>query len=691
MNDSSVRELARRAGVAVQWTDRFGKRHRVSLDTIRHILAALQLPCQTPDDIRHSRRALDNATIPPLVTATLGRVIDLPWRMPDAPPRARLIRDDGAATDVLVRQTSQGIRLQGVKAIGYHTLDIGQARTTLAVAPARCIGIADIANRERLAGVAAQIYGLRHAGDCGIGDMSGVAALAQAAAARGLESLALSPVHALFAAESGQFSPYSPSNRLFYNPLHADAASVLGNERVARARTTAGLDLPIRELESSPIVDWGASTRAKMAVLRRLFEDFAATDLAANPTIGLAADFATFCSDGGAALQEHALFEALHQARLNADPQQLNWNQWPAIWRDPRSAAVGEFTAQNRREILFHCFLQWLADRSFASAQQRARAAGMSIGLIADLAVGMSAAGSYAWAHKDHVLSGLQIGAPPDLFNANGQNWGLTTLSPRALQTQGYEPFIATLRACMRHAGGLRVDHAMGFMRLWVIPQGATAAAGAYIAYPVSDLFRLTALESHRHRAIVIGEDLGTVPAGFRERLARAGIYGMSVLWFARNGKGFVPPHDWPSLAVAMTSTHDLPTVAGWWRGTDLDARASGGLIRDAQAERMVRSSEREALWVAFKSAKVAGGEAPTATETSPVVDAAVRFVAKTPAQLALLPLEDALGVERQPNMPGTIVEYPNWRHRYDPEAASMLDETSVRYRIASLANRGAR
>src|SRR5205807_2005299 len=172
-----------------------------------------------------------------------------------------------------------------------------RARLTLAVAPARCIGIADVTNRERLAGVAAQIYGLRHAGDCGIGDMSGVTALAQAAATRGLESLALSPVHALFAAGSGQFSPYSPSNRLFYNPLHADAASVLGNERVARARTTAGLDGPIRELESSSVVDWEASTRAKMAVLRCLFEDFAATDLAANPAIGRAADFTTFCSD----------------------------------------------------------------------------------------------------------------------------------------------------------------------------------------------------------------------------------------------------------------------------------------------------------------------------------------------------------------------------------------------------------
>jgi 4-alpha-glucanotransferase len=690
MNDSSVRELARRAGIAVQWTDRRGKRHRVSLDTIRRILAALQLPSQTTDDIRHSRRSLDHATLPPLITATSGRAIDLPWPRPDAPASARLIRDDGTATDVPVHRTSRGIRLQAVKAIGYHTLEIGQARLTLAVAPARCVGIADIAGRERVAGVAAQIYALRHTGDCGIGDMSGVTALAQAAAARGLESVALSPTHALFAAEPGHFSPYSPSNRLFYNPLHADPVSVLGNERVARARTAAGLDQSLHELDSLSLVDWEASTRAKTAVFRHLFEDFAATDLTSHPAIGLAADFAKFCTDRGAALQEHALFEALHRVRLKAESAQPNWNQWPAIWRDPCSAAVEEFAAQHRHEILFHCFLQWLADRSFASAQQTAKRAGMTIGLIADLAVGMSTAGSYAWAHTEHVLASLQIGAPPDLFNANGQNWGLTTLSPRALQTQGYGPFIATLRACMRHAGGLRVDHAMGFMRLWVIPQGATAAEGAYIAYPIRDLFRLTALESHRHRAIVIGEDLGTVPAGFRERLARAGIYGMSVLWFTRNEKDFVPPHDWPNLAVAMTSTHDLPTVAGWWHGTDLDARVSCGLVRDAEAERTARSSERLALWAAFKSAKVAEGEVPTATQAWPIVDAAVRFVAKTPAQLTLLPLEDALGLERQPNMPGTIVEYPNWCHRYDAEATSILDETSVRRRIASLANRGA-
>ena len=690
MNNSSVRELARRAGIAVQWTDHTDKRHRVPLDTIRRILVALELPCDTPDEITHSHRALDNATIPPLVTATAGRLVDLPWRMADSPPRARLVHEDGSEDELPVRETAGGIRLPGIKAIGYHTLEVGQRSITLAVAPARCITIEDIARGERVAGLAAQIYALRHAGDCGIGDMSGVTALARSAAALGLDALALSPAHALFAADPEHFSPYSPSNRLFYNPLHADVTSILGEERVARARIAAGVAFSARELESSSLIDWRVSAQVKMAVLRCLFEDFAATDLAANPRVGLASDFANFCAARGSALQQHAAFEALHQARLKTNPETSNWQDWPATWRDPRSATVGEFIAKNRREISFHCFLQWLAERSFAGSQKEARRAGMRIGLIADLAVGMNSSGSYAWAHQDQMLGGLRIGAPPDAFNANGQNWGLTLFSPRALHREGFAPFIATLRACMRHAGGLRIDHAMGFMRLWIIPEGAQPSEGAYIAYPVNDLFRLTALESYRHRAVVIGEDLGTVPAGFRERLARTGICGMSVLWFARDDKGFIPPHHWPRAAAAMTSTHDLPTVSGWWRGTDLEARASCGLIKNARAERLARDAERETLWIAFKSAQVAEGDPPAAGEASRVVDAAVRFIAKTPSQIALLPLEDAIGLERQPNMPGTVDQYPNWRHRYAAEAATLLDDSDVRHRIETLANRGA-
>jgi 4-alpha-glucanotransferase len=690
MNDSSVRELARRAGIAVQWTDHVHKRHRVPLDTIRRILAALALPCDTSDEITHSQHALDNATIRPLITTTVGRAVDLPWRMAGSPARARLAHADGSANELPVRETAWGIRLPGIKTIGYHTLEIGRSSVTLAVAPARCITIDDIARGERLAGLAAQIYGLRHTGDCGIGDLSGVTTLAKSTAAFGLDALALSPVHALFAADPDHFSPYSPSNRLFYNPLHADVASVLGAERIARARTATSLGSSAGEVEALSLIDWKASTRAKMTVLRRVFEDIAATDLASKPPTDLATDFAKFCAERGSALQEHASFEALHAARLKTDPEALNWKDWPARWRDPRSPAIRDFTEENQHEILFHCFLQWIADRSFANAQQGARRAGMRIGLIADLAVGMTSAGSYAWAHQDHMLSGLQIGAPPDSFNANGQNWGLSSFSPRALSRQGFEPFIATLRACMRHAGGLRVDHVMGLTRLWVIPEGAKANEGAYIAYPVDDLFRLTALESYRHRAIVIGEDLGTVPLRFRERLARAGIYGTRVLWFERDKKGFVPPQDWSDAAAAMTSTHDLPTVAGWWRGTDLEARASRGLLNHPHAERAARNAEREALWDAFNSAKVAGGDRPSAGEASRVVDVAVAFVAKTSSRLSLLPLEDAIAAERQPNMPGTVDQYPNWRHRYGGAAATLLDDPDVRHRIEILVARGA-
>jgi 4-alpha-glucanotransferase len=690
MNDSSVRELARRAGIAVQWTDHANKRRRVPLDSIRRILAALQLPCGTADEIADSQRALDNATLPPLITATAGQAVDLPWRMADLPRRVHLVHEDGSATEIPVSASAQGIRLPGLRVIGYHTAEIGRRRITLAVAPARCISIADVAAGERVAGLTVQTYGLSRPGDCGIGDTSGVTALAKVAGRLGLEMLALSPAHALFAADPDHFSPYSPSNRLFYNPLFADAASVLGEERIVRARIASGLGLSAREGEALSLIDWKASTRAKMTVLRGLFEDFAATDLASNPPTDLAIDFIKFCAERGSALEEHALFEALHKARLQTDPEASNWRDWPASWRDPRSPAIRDFSEKNQHAILFRCFLQWVADRSFATAQREAKRAGMRIGLIADLAVGMTSAGSYAWAHQDHMLGGLQIGAPPDSFNANGQNWGLSSFSPRALSERGFEPFIATLRACMRHAGGLRVDHVMGLTRLWVIPEGAKANEGAYITYPVDDLFRLTALESYRHRAIVIGEDLGTVPLHFRERLARTGIYGMRVLWFERDKKGFVPPQDWSDAAAAMTSTHDLPTVAGWWRGTDLEARASRGLLNDPHAKRAARNAEREALWSAFKSAKIAGGGRPSAGEASRVVDAAVAFIAKTPSRLALLPLEDAIAAERQPNMPGTIDQYPNWRHRYGGDAAALLDDPDVRRRIETLVGRGA-
>jgi 4-alpha-glucanotransferase len=688
MDDAAVRDLARRAGIVVQWTDYASKRYDVPLESIRRILAAMRLPCDSAADLAHSRNLLRGVKPAPLVTATVGDAIHLPISVSAGADRARLLHEDGSIAELVLQRTARGITVPAIYTTGYHTLEVGQTRLTLAVAPPRCMTIEEIAPGERLAGLAAQIYGLRRGGDCGIGDMAGVIALARQAAPLGIDALGLSPTHALFTADDGHYSPYSPSNRLFYNPLLADAAAVFGEARVERARVAAGA-LP-HELEQAALIDWPNAGRSKMALLRAVFENFIESDLAAGTPTTLARDFANFRATGGAALEQHALFEALHRARLSADPRAWDWHVWPATWRDPHGEAVQCFARGNRRDVLFHIFLQWIADRSFAKAQQQAKAAGMRIGLVADLAVGMNPGGSYAWTSSDTLLGGLQIGAPPDLFNRSGQSWGLTTFSPHALREAGFAPYIATLRACLRSAGGVRVDHVMGFMRLWVIPEGAKSEEGAYLIYPLDDLFRLTALESHRHRAVVIGEDLGTVPRGFRARLKRAGIYGISVLWFERTAKRFRWPSYWPAETVAMTSTHDLPTVAGWWRGSDLETRAQCGMVADLTAAQAERSKKRRALWRAFASANVAGGDLPSADDGSRAADAAAKFIAATPSTLALLPLEDALASEAQPNLPGTIDEHPNWRRRYPGDAGALLGSPDVQLRLGSLAKRGA-
>ena len=301
----------------------------------------------------------------------------------------------------------------------------------------------------------------------------------------------------------------------------------------------------------------------------------------------------------------------------------------------------------------------------------------MKVGLVADLAIGMAPSGSHAWSRQNEVLHGLGIGAPPDYYSAEGQNWGVTTFSPRGLAATGYQPFIETLRACLRHAGGIRIDHIMGMSRLWLVPDGASAVEGAYVAFPSETLFRLIALESWRHRAVVIGEDLGTLPFGFQDYLEEQGVAGMRVLRFEKSGDFYKLPRDWTPSAVAMTSTHDMIATGGWWRGADLD---------DDQDARDARAWDRGLLWSAFQAAEVVGpGERPLDDDTAAVVDAAISYVAKSPCQIKIAPLEDLLASDIQPNTPGTTTEKPNWRHRFTATAQTLLDDPAVRARAGRL------
>jgi 4-alpha-glucanotransferase len=606
MNDAAVLERARAAGIAVDWIDASDRPQRISIDSLKRILEALH-PGQLPE-------------VPRLLTATIGEPIAIPGLERDAAGELQL---EGEAARPLTVSAARGV--PAIATPGYHALRFGGREVTLAVAPPRCFGVGDVAPGERLWGLAVQIYSLSRPGDLGIGDTTAVAMLAKSAAGYGADALALSPAHSLFPDDLSRFGPYSPSSRLFFNPLLIDAGK------------------PSDEQDpSNPLlIDWPSASARKYALFHRLYEKFLE---APSP------EFDAFLREGGPSLAGHVGFEGRRG--------------------DPR----------------FYAFLQWLADDAFASAQKATKDAGMRIGLISDLAIGLDRDGSQVSADPDAFLTELSVGAPPDAFNPNGQDWGLTSFSPQALVARGFGPFIATLRANMRHAGGVRIDHAMGLMRLWLVPRGSPPTEGAYLAYPTDDLVRLLALESHRHRAVVIGEDLGTVPPAFRARLRTSGIAGMDVLWFQRDGERFLAPDEWRDGAVAMTTTHDLPTIAGWWSGADLKLRRGLGIA--GESESAARAEDRAALWRAFTKAGAAAGDAPPPTDTDLVVDAAIGFVARAPAPLAIVPLEDIVGSTEQPNLPGTTDQHPNWRRRFRLPADRILAQPAAERRLERLNER---
>lgn len=612
MNDEAILERARHAGIAVDWIDANGRPQRVSIASLSRILDSLA-----------------SAPLPVLglVTATVGEPIAL--ADVEGETAGELQLEGGSTQPVAI----SAHRLPPVDTPGYHTLRFGGRELSLAVAPKRCFTIADFAPGERMWGLATQIYSLKRAGDLGIGDTTALAMLAKAAASHGADALALSPAHSLFPDDLARIGPYSPSSRLFFNPLLIDPVAVLGKQRVAEAEADQDL------------IDWPTASAKKYALLRRLYDDFRTEH---SP---LADSFEAFKRDGGPSLDGHVRFEA----RAGGD-------------------------------LGYYAFLQWLADSAFAQAQTAAKDAGMRIGLITDLAIGIDPAGAQVGAAPEEFLTGLSIGAPPDAFNPNGQDWGLTSFSPRALVARGFAPFVATLRANMRHAGGVRIDHAMGLMRLWLVPRGASPKDGAYLSYPVDDLMRLLALESHRHRAIVIGEDLGTVPPDFRARCRAAGMAGMDVLWFQREGERFLRPDEWRDDAVAMTTTHDLPTVAGWWRGADLELRRGLGTVTEHDIAQ--RPNDRAALWRAFSDTGVASDPMPAADDTDPAVDAAIGFVARAPGPLAIVPLEDIMGSIEQPNLPGTTNQHPNWRRRFAVPADQLLRQPAAERRLRRLNER---
>lgn len=687
MHDDALIDLAKQAGLSIDWTDANGKPQRVTPEVLRPLLQALGYPADSQSDLEDSRRRLQaqspHATElpegewPPLIVVDQGQSIALGARL--AGKGFRVTLEDGGERSG--RLDDQG-RLPALDAPGYQTLELDERRITLAVAPARCTGVDELTGQpgSRVWGLSAQFYSARRAGDGGFGDTLAMENLVRSAAQQGADAIAISPLHAMFSADLHRCSPYSPSSRLFFNVLHAAPGAVLGELAVKHALERSGMAAEQARLESLELIDWPSASALKLNLLRALFEDFTQ---GSNP---LMADFETFRRNGGDALTQHCRFEVLHglQAREHGP---RGWQDWPDAWRDPASAEVQRLAAEHAREVDLHAFGQWLIARGLERVQVAARGAGMRIGLIADLAVGADGGGSQAWSRQAELLPTVSVGAPPDILNRAGQSWGVSAFSPTGLRRHGYRAYIEMLQANLAHAGGVRIDHVMGLQRLWVIPQGAPPQAGAYLNYPLEDLLRLLALESHRHRALVLGEDLGTVPEGFSERIARRGILGMRVLQFEQQEGAFRAPSAWPDCALATTTTHDLPTMRGWWRGRDIDWREELQQTEAQQArrDRDDRERDRQALLRAFEANHQPRPSGDDLEDD--VVDQCVRFIGETPAPLVLLPMEDALGLVEQPNLPGTTDGHPNWRRRWEGDATDLLQQEAPQRRLDLLAN----
>ncbi|GJE45127.1 malto-oligosyltrehalose synthase [Methylobacterium soli] len=669
---ATLEQLADLVGVAAGYTDAFGARVETALETRRGLLAALGFAVGSEPEIARSLgavEALRRGLIPPLLPVEARRGHRVPVRGGAGTLVWRLVDERGFAREgrLAVGGSEAELELPPLTP-GYHHLSVslGEARAEswVIAAPQRCWrprAYADEGARDW--GLAAQLYGLRSPGNLGIGTYADAGRAATDAGLRGASFLGLSPVHALFESDRSKISPYSPSSRLFLETLFIEPDALPGFAGSRAEAILSGQRAKVEALRDAALVDHQGVWEVLSPVLRALWEESGAQ-------AGTDSGFDAFRREGGEDLQSHATFEAL-SAHFRA--QGAHWlGDWPEEYRRAGTEAVRAFAADHAEAVRYHAWLQYLADRQLGAAAEAALGTGMRLGLYRDLAVGADRGGSEVWSHPERFAGGVSIGAPPDLLAPKGQDWGLPAFDPLEMERDGLAAFRALVRANMRHAGAIRIDHAFQLARLYLIPVSGSARDGAYVAMPFEPMLAVLRLESHRNKCLVIAEDLGTAPEGFSDALMQAGILSYRILAFEReHGGGFKAPGAYPRDALTAITTHDLPTFVGWWRGVDTDTRQSLGLYDAdrAEAERGERVTERARLTEALASEQLLPSYDPP--EAAPF-EAAARYLARAPAMLTAVQYEDVVSELSQANVPGSTEGYPNWRRKLDRDLDSI-------------------
>lgn len=708
-DEKALRELARLHGMESTYVDGTGRQQVVPAKTLQRFLACMNVAALTSEEIRRAlfdvrerewQRLVDEVIVVQgsrrshawVVSIPLGSdsldCLTLRWTIECEDHSIQQGHLVGSSRKPSEARTIKGVRhvrfslpLPQNLPLGYHWLSVVaetpprilEGKALMIVAPEQCYLPSHPA---RAWGVTLQLYGLRSTRNWGVGDFRDLQTLISwIGRDLGAATVGVNPLHAF---TRGLISPYSPSSRLFHNPLYLDL------EAIDEFRTTPALQRKVRSqrfqaklqsLRNNPTVQYEEVHAVKWPILEVLYHAFRAKHL--RHQTRRADAFKKFTQECGVSLERFAVFQVLQE---HFEKEQ--WRDWPLEFRHPNSHAVLTFQKEHADRIQFYQYLEWQCDVQLRTLCRTANQAGMPFGIYHDLAVGIHPDGADAWVFHDQLAQAVTIGAPPDLFNLAGQNWGLMPAVPSQLRANGYRFFIETIRQNIRHAGVLRIDHALGLFRLFWIPEGGSGKDGAYVYYPVDELLAILALESVRQNVMVIAEDLGAVTPAIRKRLAKGGLLTYRLLLFERSSGGtYRRPDQFPRQALVAVATHDLPTLRGFWMGQDIELKQKLGLYPDptqAERDRQVRKHEQQALLKALRSERLLPAGCLRNPDTIPELTdelyrAIYAYLARSPSRLLAISLEDLLGDIEAANIPSIPDHlYPVWRTKAGPPGSTI-------------------
>ena len=718
-----INELSGLCGILPEYWDIFGKLHTATIETKQAMLRAMKMNIGSDADISRTIKDLKNRlwtdfVEPVFVLSVNAQPLKIPLYIPvrtgeennleiacvieDEKGLSNSFQVSGNDIKITDEKTIDDIRYIKIfisdkahRNIGYYTADIKcsftgilqaepgtiRKKTRLIITPDTCY-LPPESGTCKTWGMSVNLYSLQSKHSWGIGDFGDLEKIVNMLAGLKADFIGLNPLHAIPNTYPYGISPYSPVSRLYKNFIYLDIEGIpeiIASDEIREFVKSEAFRKKLRKLRKAVRVDYEKTGQLKELILRRAFEHFYEIHYKKNSK--RYKEFRHYLSVEGKCVESFATFHAI-QDFFKKEKNVYSWQQWPVAYHDPKGDAVKAFRKEHEKEVLYYIYIQWLIDDQLLKLSGHCKERGMKIGLYHDLAVGAIAAGSDIWNYQE-IIGDADVGAPPDDFNPQGQNWGFPPMVPDSLKETGYELFIETIRKNMKYGGALRIDHALGLYRLFWIPSGMSPAHGAYLMQPAEDLLRIIALESERNKTIVIAEDLGTIDDTFREMLQSFQMLSYRLYYFERNypDPSFKPPDQYPSMSLCAITTHDLPTIYGYWAGRDIEVKKQLGIYGDEEAwKNDVTGRERDKRLIisALKAQRIITDDFPEDPQEIPQMThelgiAIYRYLAKSPCRLLLVSLDDIIGTLDQHNLPGTVDSHPNWMQKYSSSLEDIL------------------